>query len=165
MSSILARKGTNSLDFNKIKIIFCKQKLETIFVFSQKAKSVEDCPNDVLAARNLSYATLSDVLKFIKELGISRVELSERDIETLLETLVFDGKAESKISVGSTGLGSRMSKMYRACSTGSANQTFDRVADGILRVPCGGCPVIRDCRPGAIISPSSCVYLTQWLDF
>jgi DNA-directed RNA polymerase III subunit RPC6 len=132
-------------------------------------------PNDALNARHLSYANLSDVLRFIKELGISRVELSERDIETLLETLVFDGKAESQLSVASTtsDSGSRMAKLYRACSLGAVASVtaqslvspVERVADGLLRVPCGGCPVIRDCRPGAVISPSTCLYLTQWLDF
>lgn len=126
---------------------------------------MQNSPNDPLAVRHLSYANLGEVLKFIKELGISRVELSEPDIETLLETLVFDGKAESQISVGSADSSNRMDKLYRACSTGTDVSSSERVADGLLRVPCGGCPVIRDCQPGAVISPSSCIYLTQWLDF
>ena len=36
--------------------------------------------------------------------------------------------------------------------------------DHLTEVPCGVCPVISQCTEGGVISPITCVYLTQWLD-
>lgn len=129
---------------------------------------MQDAENPQLV-RHRSYASLSEVWRFIKDLGISKVELSLKDIETLLETLVFDGKAESKVSMVRESLMTddeddddeeEMSKVYRVCG-----DQLGLVGSGLMRMPCGGCQVINDCRIGGVISPASCVYLKQWLDF
>lgn len=31
-------------------------------------------------------------------------------------------------------------------------------------IPCGVCPVMDQCRPGAQISPATCVYYQKWLE-
>lgn len=118
--------------------------------------------NNPLQVRTFSYASLNEVWKFIKELGISKVDLSMKDIETLMETLVFDGKAESKVSYASQSAGDDEDslKHYRICG-----DSIGELANGLMRTPCGGCPVIIDCKPGGVISPEGCIYLKQWLDF
>ena len=36
--------------------------------------------------------------------------------------------------------------------------------DGYTEVPCGVCPVAKECTPGGVISPETCVYMTAWLN-
>ena len=56
---------------------YLRQKLE-------KARESVDGP---LSVRNLSMATSKEVLKYIGELGISKVQLRPEDIDSILQTL------------------------------------------------------------------------------
>ena len=40
---------------------------------------------------------LFQVLKFISDLGISKISLRQEDIESILDTLIFDGKVQPKL--------------------------------------------------------------------
>ena len=151
-----------SLIFEKIIFVpYFSSRLPIIII--QKTKAVQESDNP-LQMRNRSYASLSEVWRFIKDLGISKVELSLKDIETLMETLVFDGKAESKLSMmrdqDDEEEEEEITKLYRVCS-----DNLGIIGNGMMRMPCGGCPVIRDCNVGGVISPATCAYLKQWLDF
>lgn len=35
-------------------------------------------------------------------------------------------------------------------------------SSGVMRSPCGQCPYIHECRPGAVINPESCLYFERW---
>jgi hypothetical protein len=35
----------------------------------------------------------------------------------------------------------------------------------LTELPCGRCPVMDQCREGGPISPQTCVYFAEWLDF
>lgn len=86
---------------------------------------------------------------FINFQGISKVQLRVEDIENILDTLIFDGKVE-KSSKGND------SKYYRAIKP--------LVSDtGLIRIPCGSCPVERNCSDIGAITPNKCVYLKDWL--
>uniref|UniRef100_T1K5G6 DNA-directed RNA polymerase III subunit RPC6 n=1 Tax=Tetranychus urticae TaxID=32264 RepID=T1K5G6_TETUR len=60
-----------------------------------------------------SFVSSSEVLDYINKTGISRVTLSKKDIEPILETLVFDGKVERTVSNDSSA-SDTSDKMYRA---------------------------------------------------
>lgn len=116
--------------------------------------------NDPLLKRNQSYVTTKEVADFIKKLGISKVELSESDIECILNTLVFDGKAEKKLSNDSKSF------MYKCLQPLLGKTEGDSVSgSNLVRVPCGLCPVIDYCHDDGPISPKNCVYLKEWIDF
>lgn len=34
----------------------------------------------------------------------------------------------------------------------------------LTATPCGVCPVINQCSEDGLITPSTCIYMTQWLD-
>jgi len=102
-----------------------------------------------LAARNLSMAALKEVHKFISDLGISKVQLKMEDIENILDTLIFDGKVE-KTTKGDDA------KFYRAIEPLVPTT-------GIVRIPCGICPVSRNCSDIGAITPTKCTYLRDWL--
>ena len=63
-----------------------------------------------IAVKNASMASVSEVAKFISDLGISKVTLKDGDIESILQTIVYDGKAEKCESMDGSSL-------YRAVPT------------------------------------------------
>ena len=72
-------------------------------------------------------------------ISISKVQLSIEDIETILDTLIYDGKVErSIVATGASGDGSQ-TKLYRAVAP-LIQPT------GLMRVPCGVCPVSSVCH-------------------
>ncbi|XP_018606195.1 DNA-directed RNA polymerase III subunit RPC6 isoform X2 [Scleropages formosus] len=132
------------------------------FKFLQsKAEAARDSKQSPMVQRNSSFATSHEVWKYICELGISKVELSMEDIETILNTLIYDGKVEMTIIVakeGTVGSVDGQMKLYRG-----VNPIIQPT--GLVRTPCGLCPVFDDCHEGGEISPSNCVYMAEWLDF
>lgn len=60
------------------------------------------------------------------------MQLSVEDIETILDTLLYDGKCERSIVAGA-GDGEQ-TKLYRA-----VNSLIE--STGLMRMPCGSCPV------------------------
>ncbi|XP_030052100.1 DNA-directed RNA polymerase III subunit RPC6 isoform X3 [Microcaecilia unicolor] len=130
-------------------------------VKSVAADAARDNKQSPMIQRNSSFASSHEVWKFICELGISKVELSMDDIETILNTLIYDGKVEMTIIAakeGTVGSVDGQMKLYRA-----VNPIIHPT--GIMRTPCGLCPVFDDCYEGGEISPSNCAYMSEWLEF
>ena len=96
-----------------------------------------------------SYATINEVHKYISDLKISRIPLTLENIDTILYTVVLDGKAERIIESNGTHL---YIAVYSELSkhTAAAN-------------PCTLCTQFSDCCVNTAINPPKCVYLTQWL--
>ncbi len=123
--------------------------------FAQQSNSAKISQTNPVSRRNSSFVSSADVWKFIKDVGISKVELSLEDIESILDTLVFDGKVEKHITAQNNSDNSN--KLYRSIES-LATDT------GIMRMPCGLCPVYNDCYEGGPICPSKCVYMKEWLE-
>lgn len=121
------------------------------------AKGNFDTP---MARRKASFASSDEVWKYIDELKISNVNLSVPDIETILETIIYDGRVEKNVILVKQGTEHTTLNTYRAISS-SIQGT------GLTRTPCGVCPVMKDCREGNNndISPSNCIYITEWFDY
>lgn len=113
----------------------------------EKANQIKEGP---IAARTLSCCSVREVHKFISDLGISKVNLDEEDLETILKTVVYDGKAERVVQ-------SDGSSLYRAINS-------PLVAPGLVQMPCGICPVIKNCSTRGEITPKVCQYMNDWLD-
>ncbi|KAJ8309487.1 hypothetical protein KUTeg_014361 [Tegillarca granosa] len=134
---------------------YSDQDFESEFVEATLARETKVDP---VAQRNGSFTPLSDVWKYISELGISKVQLSIEDIETILDTLIYDGKVERSIVAGQGGSGdSGQVKLYRAVSPLIQ-------PSGLMRMPCGACPVFDQCYEGGAVSPKTCVYMKEWLE-
>lgn len=147
---------------------------EQCYQFVKRKLVSADDKCDFVEARNKSLVSSNEVKEYIDDLKISNVQLTLQDIEVVLETIVFDGLIE-KISVEKkpepsssrtatcteTGLTSdeedgQSTHYYRAL-----NRLVD-TSTGVMRVPCGQCPHINECRPGAVINPESCLYFERW---
>ncbi|MCJ8747537.1 hypothetical protein PDJAM_G00154480 [Pangasius djambal] len=120
------------------------------FKFLQsKAEAARDSKQSPMVQRNSSFATSYEV------------DLSMEDIETILNTLIYDGKVEMTIIAakeGTVGCVDGQMKLYRG-----VNSIIQPT--GLVKTPCGLCPVFDDCHEGGEISPSTCVYIGEWLDF
>ncbi|XP_015584828.1 DNA-directed RNA polymerase III subunit RPC6 [Cephus cinctus] len=115
----------------------------------QKRKETKDCRGGPIAARNITFATSREVWKFISDLGISKVKLSVDDLEMILNTLIYDGKVEKTLSNDGTYL-------YRA-----VEPLLE--PPGLIKAPCGVCPVRKNCSDFGDVSPINCQYITEWL--
>lgn len=111
------------------------------------AKERKEAP---LVKRSMSLCTVGEVLKFISDLGISKVSLDEDDLETILKTVVFDGKAE-RIPQNDGKF------LYRAVNS-------PLLPAGLIQMPCGVCPIIKNCSTCGEITPSLCQYMNEWLE-
>ncbi|KAK3509962.1 hypothetical protein QTP70_023798 [Hemibagrus guttatus] len=77
----------------------------------------------------------------------SKVDLSMEDIETILNTLIYDGKVEMTIIAakeGTVGCVDGQMKLYRG-----VNAIIQPT--GLVKTPCGLCPVFDDCHEGEIL--------------
>ncbi|XP_054707428.1 DNA-directed RNA polymerase III subunit RPC6-like [Uloborus diversus] len=125
--------------------------------YLQQVKICADKLNDPVSQRNASYKSSKDICNYINGLKVSKVQLSIQDIETILDTLIYDAKIEKTV-ISNLQNKSGSENLYRV--------TKSLVSScGLMRVPCGVCPVHTECHEGGAVSPSSCPYLKEWLDF
>lgn len=103
-----------------------------------------------IAVQMKTLCTVGDVHKFISELGISKIKLDEEDLETILKTVVYDGKAQRVLQ-------SDGSYLYKAVNSLLPPQ-------GLVETPCGICPVIANCSDVGSITPKTCAYMNEWLE-
>jgi DNA-directed RNA polymerase III subunit RPC6 len=174
-----------------------KSKASKTFLATKKSTII-----DPIAVRNASYATTKEITDYIRNLGISRVELSLDDIECVLNTLVFDGKIERTVMHSTATLSKTTASnnehvsLFRAVNSiipvfnvnddddeeeGMDDDKNDNLVlndnnkkkivkskgygSSLVRVPCGICPVIDDCYDDGPISPKTCIYMKEWLEF
>uniref|UniRef100_T1J5Z6 DNA-directed RNA polymerase III subunit RPC6 n=1 Tax=Strigamia maritima TaxID=126957 RepID=T1J5Z6_STRMM len=102
-----------------------------------RAKAEDKNP---LMQRQVASATADDVRNHISKLGISKVELSIRDIEVILNTLVYDGKVEKVVKFGAAGQSSSES-----VNTYLSIESLVKSV-GLMQIPCGLCPMFRKWR-------------------
>ncbi|CAL5042045.1 unnamed protein product [Urochloa decumbens] len=79
-------------------------------------------------------------------------------VEDILRTMVLDRSLEE---VTSTGEGE-----FAAVASGAMcyREPGKKQPEGMMEgIPCGVCPMIDDCSPEGVISPSTCVYYQKWL--
>lgn len=102
------------------------------------------------AVQMKTFCTVSEVHKFISELGISKIKLDEEDLETILKTVVYDGRAQRVLQADG-------SYLYKAVDSLLP-------PEGLVQTPCGICPVISNCSDVGSITPKTCAYLQEWLE-
>lgn len=121
----------------------------------RKAFKAHSTHSEPLAQASASLCSTQEVHTFITQLGISNVKLTVDNIRMILDTLIYDGRAEVQVM---SQAGGDMQRLYRV-----VNPVFDNT--GFSKIPCGICPVINHCCDGGAISPVTCVYMKDWLKF
>jgi DNA-directed RNA polymerase III subunit RPC6 len=86
--------------------------------------------------------------------------ISVEELEMVLNMLVYDGRLEEvrNTCIGNHGNPhtSRGVIKYKVSKKITA-------PNHLTEMPCGVCPVVAQCREGGVISPSTCVYMNDWL--
>ncbi|XP_035727969.1 probable DNA-directed RNA polymerase III subunit RPC6 isoform X1 [Vespa mandarinia] len=116
----------------------------------QKREEANKWDGGPIDARNIAFASSKEVWKFISDLGISKVKLSVEDLEMILNTLIYDGKVEKTLS-------SDGSNLYRSVQP-------LLTSPGLIKVPCGVCPVRKNCCDIGDVTPTKCQYIMEWMD-
>jgi len=92
---------------------------------------------------------------------IASSTISLEELDMLLNMLVYDGRLEA---VKNAALGSSaVSGHARAGVVKYRVAKKITALNHLTEMPCGVCPVVEQCREGGVISPSSCVYMNDWL--
>jgi DNA-directed RNA polymerase III subunit RPC6 len=119
---------------------------------------------DPILKRNALFATSKEIRDYIKSLGISKIDLSVEDIETILNTLVYDRKVEK--TVMSNNITNSCTTVEHLFLYRAVDSVLDvKQGSGIVRTPCGICPVFENCHPDGIVNPRQCIYIKDWLEF
>ncbi|KAL2261760.1 hypothetical protein VTK26DRAFT_3436 [Humicola hyalothermophila] len=126
------------------------------------------------------YPTVAEIAKFIHDTGITNnTTLGEADIQQLVDVLTYDGLIEP-VRVNRRRRGYRVTRAARQDTVPFHKRQKEReqgigldrplvvgaepLSNGLTEAPCGRCPVFELCEEGGPVSPSNCVYFTQWLD-
>jgi hypothetical protein len=111
-----------------------------------RAQAESATTSSYLAQREASFVRSEDVLKYIVDSRICKVDLNVGNVESILDIAVLDGKLEKRVDGA-----------YRALKMRSPPTP-------LATVPCLQCPVQFECRSGSLISPENCEYFKQYFD-
>lgn len=106
-------------------------------------------------------ATIESVADFVRKSGISKVELKVEELKQILDMLVLDGDVEEVMSTGTGDFATI--PINKLCYRGS--QARIQESSAFTNIPCGVCPVLRECTDDGLISPKTCIYFKKWLTF
>lgn len=106
-------------------------------------------------------ATIESVADFVRKSGISKVELKVEELKQILDMLVLDGDVEEVMSTGTGDFAAI--PINKLCYRGS--QARIQESSAFTNIPCGVCPVLRECTDDGLISPKTCIYYKKWLTF
>ncbi|EFA76787.1 RNA polymerase III subunit [Heterostelium album PN500] len=105
---------------------------------------------------NKGAADLTEIMNYMKKTG--EQDLTMEDIQTLVNSLIYDGLIEEMRDTRSTNMyGRRMGVIYKPTKTIIPENHF-------TKMPCGVCPVFSLCADEGEITPKKCVYFQQWLN-
>ncbi|KAM0071182.1 putative RNA polymerase Rpc34 [Helianthus debilis subsp. tardiflorus] len=77
----------------------------------------------------------------------------------VLDNMIIDVKRAGLGEYHSNPVG----QVYYRCPPADLNK--GPKIGALVSIPCGICPRIRECASDGLISPTTCVYYTKWLDF
>lgn len=141
----------------------------TLF-FIQSFPRVEGVTDAVFSADHELYPTATEVRRFITESRISSIDLSVKDITSLLDVLVYDGVVEKKLPfmAGMEDFSDDEDDEESAVlwSYKAIRKVASRLpTEALTETPCGKCPVFTFCIEDGPISPVNCEYFKTWLDW
>ncbi|PVU91370.1 hypothetical protein BB561_004437 [Smittium simulii] len=129
------------------------------YIYSKSINKMN--PSAIYHAGHYGYPTAIQIKKFIIDNKISTIDLSLEDITSLLDMLVYDEKIERLlpfVSVGNDMSHDQTEWVYRAITTQAEDSPLSEI-------PCGNCPVYKQCSEDGQISPGECPYFKKWLNY
>ncbi|XP_022646169.1 DNA-directed RNA polymerase III subunit RPC6-like isoform X2 [Varroa destructor] len=127
------------------------------FLAHKGKNAAEKYQDDVVNMRNNSVASTKEVWSFIKQLGISKVELDVEDINVILGTLRFQGKVVRSVS------SEKLKDSNDYLCLWAALDSLYQSPMAICNIACGRCPVRHDCSIHGVRNPLKCEYTADLL--
>ena len=122
----------------------------------------EQCVNFIYSKDRV---TLEEVSEFISSSKLSHVELRADDVLQIVDTLVYDGKVDViEDESHDDGMGAA-DEDFKPIKYYSKALVPVPESNAYTDIPCGVCPVINECKPDGLINPSTCEYMTAWLEY
>ena len=118
----------------------------------------ELCNYIVQYIRSERISSPASIHRKVQSSGISRVELSVEELDTVIQTLMYDGRIELVHPAVVRLEGKDVHAKYYKVSA-----EVD-VPNYLTSAPCGVCPVSSQCTENGAISPSTCEYMKLWLN-
>ncbi|ORX63196.1 RNA polymerase Rpc34 [Hesseltinella vesiculosa] len=166
---------------------YTDQELDVDFIDSLKAACLkyiaarsfprlENVRDGVYGPEYEHYPTSTEVRRFITESRISSIDLSVKDISSLLDVLVYDGEVEKRLpfmdgmdelsdgeddEAALEEAGAGIQWTYKATRKAKSRLPVEAMTE----TPCGRCPSFTFCSEKGPVSPSNCEYFKRWLDF
>ncbi|CAG0921883.1 unnamed protein product [Notodromas monacha] len=126
--------------------------------------------NGPLAVLNGSYVTVAQVHNYIGDLGISKVRLTLQEVSSILEALILDRVAEREMALIDDLDEIREENGEKEADEKEISERKYRAATellpspGLVRTPCGMCPVFDRCSYVGSVTPLKCHYFKDWLN-
>ncbi|KAJ3305142.1 34-kDa subunit of RNA polymerase III (C) [Kappamyces sp. JEL0829] len=140
---------------NVMDVEFIDQLSTQIFKFIHAKSRPPSHPEALYSLAHEYPTSIEEIHSFITRSGLTSHPLSQDDIQALVNRLVYDGVVQVLEEGIYVSLGTLHQKKGAGPLLGSA----------LTDAPCGTCPVFRFCKDGAPVSPSSCIYFKDWLEY
>eukprot|EP00053_Salpingoeca_punica_P007826 m.71120 g.71120 ORF g.71120 m.71120 type:complete len:302 (+) comp14346_c0_seq1:1631-2536(+) len=112
-----------------------------------RSKAAEELPLGPYDRMEHSYVNAKQVQEHIRASRVSNEDLGDQDIRRLLNTLVYSNKITKRMLGGV--------ELYKLAKIPESHSA-------VLATPCGVCPVADNCAEGGVISPTNCIYISNW---
>ncbi|GAB0494466.1 hypothetical protein MMPV_005759 [Pyropia vietnamensis] len=130
---------------------------------------------EFLKSRPHQMASVAAVERYLADLKISVEPLRTPHVHTLLNVMELDAIIEmvspNRSELVDEGSPAAPPAGEEDPDAARARSTYYRINKQVVSVlavantPCGVCPVVSDCHPDGIISPRTCIYIDEWLNF
>ena len=125
-----------------------------VFELEEILKNYIESTKGTASSPHFSAPDLLHKLVEVDKILDNSVSMSLRDIQALLNNMVFDGTIEEVPPT--TEHGQKGVLKYKKTK-------FFKSAEHLTEIPCGVCPVALQCHENGEISPSSCIYIPEWM--
>ena len=105
--------------------------------------------------------TLEQIASHVQRSGVIKEALRHEDYLQVVNTLVYDGEVDLLVSSGASR------DLQFPPGTTYFQPAKSRVPESspFTSIPCGVCPVLLECTEDGVVSPKTCVYYQDWLQF
>ncbi|AES82210.2 putative RNA polymerase Rpc34 [Medicago truncatula] len=110
-------------------------------------------------------STCDGCLEWIKKSEIFNTEVTGKQIEEILQTLVLDDEIMQMTSAGYGDFAFiPVGKTCYICKS-KGGVIGEKKSGYFTSFPCFSCERMSFCSPDGVVSPGACVYYQKWLDF
>ncbi|CAI8591540.1 unnamed protein product [Vicia faba] len=110
-------------------------------------------------------STCDGCVEWIKRSGVFNTEVTTKQMEEILQTLVLDDEITQMISTGYGEFSSITVGKTCYISKSKGGVRGEKKTADMTSFPCFSCQRMSFCSPDGTISPATCVYYQKWLDF